>query len=82
MDAGYTNVGYPTAVLFRTVANQAGNMDKAALALEKLHHIELLWTELERARFGTPEYEALMKKIRALSSEYHILIDPPKKPEK
>jgi len=57
-------------------------MDKAAPALEKLHRIQLRWTELRRTRRGTPKYEELMKKIRALSSEYHALVDPPKKPQK
>lgn len=56
-------------------------MDKAALALEKLRRIQLLWTELGRTRLGTPEYETLMAEIRALSSEYRALVDALRKPE-
>jgi hypothetical protein len=34
------------------------------------------------AKIGTPEYEAVMQQIRALSAEYQALIDTPKKPRK
>lgn len=57
-------------------------MDKAVLAREKLRRIHELWDELERTRLGTPEYETLMKKIRALVSAYRALVGVPEKPEK
>jgi hypothetical protein len=82
LDPGYTNVGYPTPVPFCTLFIRAKNMENAALAQEKLRRIQLLWADLECAKVGSPEYETLMEKIRALSSEYHALVDPPKKPKK
>jgi hypothetical protein len=80
LDPGYPNVGYPTLVQFCTLYSDPKH-GKAALALEKLNRIQLLWTDLGRTSLGTPECKALMAKIRALSSEYHALVDQPKKPE-
>jgi hypothetical protein len=50
--------------------------------LDKLRRIRQLWEKQERTKLGTPEHEALMQQIRALSAEYQALIDTPKKPRK
>jgi hypothetical protein len=50
--------------------------------LDKLQRIRQLWKKQERLKIGTPEYEAVMQQIRALSVEYQALIDTPKKPRK
>ena len=42
--------------------------------LEKLDRIQKLWTELKQVKPNSAEYDALMKKIRALSSEYLALM--------
>ena len=47
---------------------------------DTLKHIRRLWKELERRNPKTPEYDALMDKIRVLSAEYQGLIDAPKNP--
>ena len=47
---------------------------------ETLQRIQQMWKELERMGPKTPEYEALIVKIRVLSAEYLALIDTPKKP--
>jgi hypothetical protein len=46
-------------------------------AAEKLKRIEQLWRELEQTKPNTPGYEALLKKIRALSAEYRDLPGAP-----
>jgi hypothetical protein len=56
-----------------------GQMDEI---LDKLRRIRQLWKKQERLKIGTPEHEALMQQIRALSAEYQALIDTPKKPRK
>ncbi len=51
------------------------------IVLEKLDRIQKLWTELKLVKPDSAEYDALMKKISALSSEYLALmhsIVPPK----
>jgi hypothetical protein len=53
-------------------------MHKTDDALEKLERIQNLWEELGRTKVSDPEYETLMKKIRALSAEYQALIDSPR----
>jgi len=57
-------------------------MDKSSQSLDKLRRIRGLWAELERTKSGSPEYAALMEKIRALSAEYRGLAvsqdEPPK----
>jgi hypothetical protein len=53
-------------------------------ALDKLHRIQQLWKEMGRTKSDTPEYEALLKKIRVLSDEYQTLVETainPKKPK-
>jgi hypothetical protein len=50
-------------------------MSEANVALDKLQAIQHLWTELGRTGLNTPEYEALMNKIRVLSAEYQALVD-------
>ena len=47
-----------------------------------LQRIQQLWEELEQTKPKTREYEALIEKIRILSSEYLALIDTPKNPRK
>jgi len=47
---------------------------------DTLKGIRRLWKELERTKPKTPEYEALMDKIRVLSVEYQGFIDAPKNP--
>ena len=48
---------------------------------EELNRIQQLWTELGRMKPNTSEADALMEKIRALSAEYHALINAPQKPK-
>jgi hypothetical protein len=50
--------------------------------IEKLERIKELWGELARTKVHTPEYGALMSRIRALSAEYQALIDTPKAPKR
>ena len=52
-------------------------MDRVYASLERL---KALWLELERAKSKTPEYDALMKQIRAESDAYKALIDVEKSP--
>jgi len=51
-------------------------------AVVKLQHIQKLWRELGRAKLNSPEYQDIMKKLRALSAEYQSLIAAPQKGEK
>jgi len=51
-------------------------------AINKLERIRQLWEELGRTSLHTPEYQAIMKRIRDLSAEYQMLADASKKPEK
>jgi hypothetical protein len=46
---------------------------------EKLQRIYELLAELKKTKVNTPEHEALLKKIRALSAEYKALINIPPK---
>ena len=48
----------------------------------KLQRIQQLWVELSRTKLNSPEYQDIMKKIHALSAEYHSPVDPPQKGEK
>ena len=49
---------------------------------DTLQRIQSLWKELELTKPNTKEYDALFNQIRALSDEYHVLIDAPKNPSK
>jgi hypothetical protein len=51
-------------------------------AIAKLQRIQRLWLELGRTKLSTPEYQDIMKKIRALSAEYHARLVAPQKGEK
>jgi hypothetical protein len=44
--------------------------EEANPAVEILKRIQRLWDELGRTKLKTPEYEALLEKIRTLSAEY------------
>jgi hypothetical protein len=57
-------------------------MNETDVVLDKLQRIQQLWLELGRTRLDTPEYVALMKKIRVLSAEYQALVDAAKKPDR
>ena len=46
---------------------------------DKLQRVYELLAELKKTKVNTPEHEALLKKIRALSAEYQALIEAPPK---
>jgi hypothetical protein len=48
-------------------------------AIQKLQVIQGLWLDIGRAKLGTPEYNALIKRIRSESAEYQALVDAPTK---
>ena len=50
-------------------------MSESNIAIEKLEAIQQLWAQLGRVKLRTPEYETLLKRIRALSAEYQLLVD-------
>jgi hypothetical protein len=54
---------------------------ETSAAVEKLRRIQQLWQELGRTKSSSPEYEILVKKIRALSGEYEALLPTPKNPK-
>lgn len=54
---------------------------ETSAAVEKLRRIQQLWQELGRTKSSNPEYEILVKKIRALSGEYEALLPAPKNPK-
>jgi hypothetical protein len=54
-------------------------MDRVYASLERM---KALWLELERAKPNTPEYDALMKQIRAESDAHKALIDAEKSPRR
>ena len=55
-------------------------MDKANPAIEKLERIKQLWIELGGTKSNSPDYGAVMKKIRTLSAEYQALAAEPSGP--
>ncbi|HXN28984.1 MAG TPA: hypothetical protein VN902_17780 [Candidatus Acidoferrales bacterium] len=57
-------------------------MNDANEAVDKLKRIQQLWVELGRTHLNSPEYDDIMKKIRAMSADYQSLIDAPPKGEK
>ncbi len=57
-------------------------MDGPDGAVDKLRSIEQLWIELQHTSENTPEYEALINKIRVLAVEYRALVDASKKQRK
>jgi hypothetical protein len=57
-------------------------MDKVTPAIDKLERIKQLWIELGRQKSNSPEYGAIMKKIRVLSAEYQALANAPAEPKK
>ena len=54
-------------------------MDRISASLER---IKALWRQLEHAKQGSPEYEALAKQIRAESDAYNALLEAKKSPPK
>jgi hypothetical protein len=56
-------------------------MYETNVAVRKLQLILQAWSELGHTHQNTPEYEALMNKIRVLSVEYKALVDARRKPE-
>jgi hypothetical protein len=61
---------------------RSGGANETNTGSDKLQRIRMLWEELRRTRFRTPEYLAIMKRIRALSAEYQVLVEASKKSEK
>jgi hypothetical protein len=57
-------------------------LNETNAAANKLKRIRKLWEELAQTKLRTVEYQAIMKRIRALSAEYQVLVDASEKPEK
>jgi hypothetical protein len=90
-DTGFTVFG--TVALYGSIHWQCGGgiqiqygpnsgVNQTNAAINKLERIRQLWEELGRTSLHTPEYQAVMKRIRDLSAEYQMLTDASKKPEK
>ena len=54
-------------------------MDRVFASLER---IKALWQQLERAKAGSPEYDALVKQIRDEVDAHTALIDAEKNPRR
>jgi hypothetical protein len=61
---------------------ECGSMNDTNAAIDKLQRIQQLWKEMGQTKSDTPEYQALLKKIRVLSAEYQAIVDTPVKPQK
>jgi hypothetical protein len=48
----------------------------------KLQRIQQLWAELRGTKLNSTEYQDIMKKIHALSADYHSPVGAPRKGEK
>jgi hypothetical protein len=67
---------------FSNPAPGGSGMTERTPANIKLQRIQQLWVELGETKVNSPEYQDIMKKIRALSAEYHLPVDAPRKGEK
>jgi hypothetical protein len=67
---------------FSNPAPGGSGMTERTPANVKLQRIQQLWAELRGTKLNSPEYQDIMKKIRALSAEYHLPVDAPQKNEK
>jgi hypothetical protein len=67
---------------FSNPAPGGSGMTERNPANVKLQRIQQLWVELRGTKLNSPEYQDIMKKIHALSGEYHSPVDAPRKGEK
>jgi len=57
-------------------------MDQKKEVGDKLKRIQALWIEQRGLAGGTPEHDALLEQIRALSAEYQAALnETPRKPQ-
>jgi hypothetical protein len=56
-------------------------VSEANIAINKLRRIEESWEKLKGFKTNTPEYQALIKEIAVLSTEYQALIEAAKSQE-
>ena len=57
-------------------------MSAAAVSIDKRRRIESLWKRLRRTKTHTPDYEAILREIRALSMECDKISVAPENLEK